>query len=252
MTIVEVMQSVFTAELLTKVAVSAIILVVTWVVVRLFKSAVKRMVVGPMASSIQRWGEIIIWSAGILFALTPYGLNVNMWVAVVVLLGLAMIVAARDVLPNLVGSALVSSYKMFKLGDWIKIGNYYGRVVEMNRMNTVLVGADNETIIIPNHLFVKEPVVNMSMAGRVRISVPLKGIDYSRYRLDELERGLLRIGREMEEAERPEVHITHIDHEKADLELTFLIKNPARKKEIESKTRKKVKEFLESLKSGKS
>ncbi len=70
--------------------------------------------------------------------------------------------ALQDVLGNLFSGISVHISPPFRIGDWIKVGDFFGRVVESNWRATTLRSADRDTFILPNNDIAKKDIVNMS------------------------------------------------------------------------------------------
>ncbi|NLI78144.1 MAG: mechanosensitive ion channel [Candidatus Riflebacteria bacterium] len=70
--------------------------------------------------------------------------------------------ALQDVLGNLFSGISVHISPPFRIGDWIKVGEFCGRVTESNWRATTLRSADRDTFIIPNNDIAKKDIMNLS------------------------------------------------------------------------------------------
>lgn len=73
-------------------------------------------------------------------------------------LGLAL----QDVLGNLFAGLSVHISPPFRIGDWIRINGYFGRVEESNWRATTLRQANTGLVVIPNNQISKNEIVNFS------------------------------------------------------------------------------------------
>jgi small conductance mechanosensitive channel len=160
----------------------------------------------------------------------------NMLLMIVALSGLMVILALRDILPNVVSRETVALYEMFKVGDWIESGDYFGRVVDINSVNTTLMTLDNEKVHIPNSELTSRPLTNRTTPGGIRLRVPITlEPDQS---LEKAEETLLEIGEELGDElvidYKPETRITKINGRLPEVVLLLRINNPARGELISS------------------
>jgi len=239
-------------ELLTKLATIGVILIVTWIISRVLGGFMSR-AVGKfsqnVARQVRRIATWLIWLIGILVGLDQLGLELTILLVIVTLGGIALLIAIRDMLSNAASHEVVTTYSPFKIGDWIQVGECFGRVVDITWMNTILVTPDNETVYIPNSKITKSIVINKTTLGGTRICVPLK-MDEAQD-LSEVEKILLEIGTELREElvpdSTPEVRVINLDDHAFELGLFLKINNPAKGKFIASEVRKRAKKRLDEI-----
>jgi MscS family membrane protein len=77
--------------------------------------------------------------------------------------GLAVALAARDSLANLLGSMLIMLEKPFRVGHSIRIGTTEGTVEDVGFRSTRIRTADNSLVSIPNNSVVNTTVENLSV-----------------------------------------------------------------------------------------
>ncbi len=239
-------------ELLLNLATVGLILLATWIISRILGSFVSK-TLGKLSPAVARQAKQIvtwlIWLIGILIGLGQLGLELTILLAIVTLGGIILAVALRDVLSNVASNWVITSYRPFKIGDWIEVGKCFGRVVDITWMDTILMTADNEMVYIPNSKITQNIVINRTTQGGTRISVPLivdKALD-----LSDVEKTLLEIGTELSEElipdSKPEVRVTNLNTHSIKLALLLKINNPAKGKLIASEVRKKAKKRLDEI-----
>jgi len=239
-------------EFLLKLATVGVILIVTWIVSRILGSFISKTVgkislnVGRQARRIVSW---LVWLIGILIGLDQLGLELTTLLVILILGGLILIIALRDTLLNVASYEFINTYSPFKIGDWIQVGKYFGRVVDITWMNTTLMTPDNEMVHIPNSKITKNIVINRTAPGETRISIPLTiddTLDFS-----EVEKIMLEIGTELREElapdSKPEVRVTNINNHAIKLMLLLKINNPAKSEFIASEVRKRAKIRLDEI-----
>jgi small-conductance mechanosensitive channel/CRP-like cAMP-binding protein len=70
--------------------------------------------------------------------------------------------ALQDTLGNAFAGLAIQSEKPFTVGQWVKVSDFEGRVVEVTWRATKLRSKDGNLIVLPNNLVSKEPIVNYS------------------------------------------------------------------------------------------
>lgn len=230
----------------------AIILVVTFLLVRIYRLVIRR-VGGTMPpgllSSIQQIGSWAIWIIGILVILSQIPVNTEVLLLVVFLGGVAIIIGYRNILTDIAASQFISSYQAFKIGEWIEVGDNYGRVIERNLVHTKILTPDSEIVIIPNSAMLKRSVVNRSRSGGLRVQVPVfveKDMD-----LQKVEDGMLEIGRSLKvdliPDAPPQFRVTEITPEGVKVALMLRISNPSKRDQIISEVEKQSYNLLKGL-----
>src|ERR1700758_2021718 len=96
------------------------------------------------------------------------GIQTTSLVTVLGAAGLAVGLALQGSLSNFAGGVLVLVFKPFKVGDTIEALGQKGLVQEIQIFNTILLTADNKTIILPNGSVSNNIIVNQSREGTLR------------------------------------------------------------------------------------
>lgn len=87
--------------------------------------------------------------------------------------GLAVSLAVKDSLSNLMGGMLLILLKTFKLGDYVEMEGVGGTVSEIGLIHTLLVTPDNKRISIPNGQVTNAKIVNYSAEDTRRVEILL-------------------------------------------------------------------------------
>jgi len=239
-------------ELLLRLVVFGLILLISYVLSRVFGALVYKAFgrANPtFARQVRRVVTWIIWAVGIIFGLGEIGLDLTLLLVIVALTGLLLLFAVRDVLANWGSYEAVQVYKPFKIGDWIQVGESFGRVVDINYMDTVLMTSDNETVYIPNRKITQSTVINRTTLGGIRISVLLTVS--ANLKLSDVEETLVEIGNDLKEElapdSKPEVRVVNLKEQSIRLALLLRINNPAKARLIASEVRKRAKDRIDKL-----
>ncbi|MEO6235705.1 MAG: mechanosensitive ion channel family protein [Vicinamibacterales bacterium] len=70
--------------------------------------------------------------------------------------------ALQDTLGNAFAGLAIQSEKPFNVGQWVRVGDYEGRVAEVTWRATKLRTKGGNFVILPNNFVAKEPIVNYS------------------------------------------------------------------------------------------
>jgi small conductance mechanosensitive channel len=127
-----------------------------------------------MLIGVYRFG---LMTLGVVMAAGQLGINVGAALAGLGVAGLTIGFAAKDSLSNIMAGFLIFWDKPFHLGDWVTMGDHYGRVSEITLRTTRVQTRNNTWVIIPNENVINQVLVNHSANGPTRVDVPI-GIGY--------------------------------------------------------------------------
>jgi small-conductance mechanosensitive channel len=72
--------------------------------------------------------------------------------------------AAKEVVSNFFGGAVLLITRPFVIGDRIKAGSFAGLVQDIGYLQTKILGFDGVPILVPNQAFINQVINNMSRA----------------------------------------------------------------------------------------
>jgi len=122
-----------------------------------------------MASFIIKITKVLIISLGIIALLQEFGINVTGFLASLGLGGLAFALAAKDTAANIFGGVAILTDNIFKIGEWVKIGEAEGTVEDIGMRTTKIRAFDKRLIIVPNSIIANSNVENFSRREKRRI-----------------------------------------------------------------------------------
>ena len=117
---------------------------------------------------------LIVLSVGYRAQTQLTGLLAGSGVAAIIL-GFGM----QNLLSTLVAGAELQIGKPYKLGDWLKIGDHIGQVMEINWADTRLRTNDAISIEIPNNKIVEDTIINLSFPTTLHAQRLVVGADYN-------------------------------------------------------------------------
>ncbi len=99
------------------------------------------------------------------------GIETTSFVAVLAAAGFAVGMALQGSLGNFAAGVMILVFKPFRAGDWIQVGDYLGKVSEIQMINTTITSLENKTVIIPNGVAISDVVVNLSTRKYLRVDI---------------------------------------------------------------------------------
>jgi Small-conductance mechanosensitive channel len=120
--------------------------------------------------------SLVIYTAAILMALTQLGVEITPLLASLGIAGIAVALAAQELLSNVFGAFAILTDKPYKVGDRIELSTgEYGDVTDIGLRSTRLLTLDNKVIIIPNADISKSRISNYSEPDpRLRYTVKVR------------------------------------------------------------------------------
>lgn len=118
---------------------------------------------------------ILVKSAAVLLAAGFVGFETASLFGILAAGAFAIGFALQGSLSNFAAGILILLIKPFRVGDWIAIGEAFGRVEHIQILNTVVVSPGQKTLIVPNAEVVGGTVTNFSARGvlRLELQVPI-------------------------------------------------------------------------------
>ena len=177
-----------TQDFLWNAIQAAMVLAVTWTLARLWE-AFARGVLAPLAAKsesdlddqllpiVRRGGKASIWILGVIVALNNAGYDVAALLAGVGIGGIALAMAAKDLLANVFGGFTIFTDRPFSLNDRIVISGIDGVVTEIGIRSTRIRTLAGREVTIPNSRFADSPVENISREPSRKIVLNL-GLTY--------------------------------------------------------------------------
>ena len=128
---------------------------------------------------INRFIRFTVIAIGILLAMTYLGLKIAPLLAGAGVVGLALSLAAKDTLSNLIAGVLLILDRPFQVGDRIELWNApletgtWGDVIEIGLRATKIRNPDNLVIVVPNNEIMRRDIINYTMSGDdIRLRIP--------------------------------------------------------------------------------
>lgn len=165
--------------------VAIILLVVFWLLARLFRKGVRKVLRGASTTVqidrlIATTVYLVMLITGVFVALGVLGMQktVTSFLAGAGIIGLALGFAFQDLGANLISGIYMSIRHVFHTGDLIRTNDYFGNVTKIDLRSTTLETLTGQEVIIPNKKVFENPIENYTALGRRRVDLTV-GVSYA-------------------------------------------------------------------------
>lgn len=117
--------------------------------------------------------QVIIIAISASVVLQEFGYNIEAFIAGLGLGGLAISLAAKDALANILGGVVLISEKPFNIGDWILTPSVEGVVEDISFRSTRVRTFAHALVTVPNATLSNENITNWSKMGKRQINFNL-------------------------------------------------------------------------------
>lgn len=116
----------------------------------------------------------LIFFIAFLLVLSYLNIDITPLIAGAGIFGIAIALAAQDLLSNFFGGALILIDKPFKVGDRIKIEGYLGDVLSVGPRSTRINTLDHHLLTIPNSKMANSIITNYAMPDlKLKVKIPV-------------------------------------------------------------------------------
>lgn len=122
-------------------------------------------------------GKLLTWTIGFLIILQNFGIEVTSLIAGLGIGGVAVALAAQNILGDLFASFSIIFDKPFQTGDFIKVGEHMGEVKKIGIKTTRLQALQGEELIIGNKELTSNKIQNYGKMKKRRVQFDI-GVIY--------------------------------------------------------------------------
>lgn len=116
----------------------------------------------PVGDFLSRIVKYLVYFITIIFALNQLGLTVTVLyiilIIILIIIIILIVLAFKDFMPNLTAGLFNYQKRNFKVNDEIEIKGIRGKIIDMNLIEVKIKTKDNDELIIPNVVFLKEEI----------------------------------------------------------------------------------------------
>lgn len=119
----------------------------------------------------------LVLTVTVLMALSLFGIETTGFAAVIAAAGFAIGMALSGTLGNFAAGVMLLTFRPFKVGDFVSVGDVTGKVNEIELFTTTLDTPDNRRLIVPNGQVFNNTIENITFHPVRRVDVAV-GTDY--------------------------------------------------------------------------
>jgi len=142
--------------------------------------------------------KYVIWFVVFLLLLHIFEIDITAFLAAAGIAGVAVALAAQEIIGNFFAGIVIATDKPFRLGDRVRIDTFFGDVISLGARSTRIRTMDSQIVTIPNTKVTSNVVTNYSMPDTtLKVRIPFSvayGTD-----MDKVTEILLAIAREAQE-----------------------------------------------------
>ncbi len=170
---------------------------------------------------------ILVWSAGLLLALSNIGVDITSLIAGLGIGGIAVALALQNVLGDLFSSFSIYFDKPFEVGDFIVIGDDMGTVERIGMKSTHIRTLLGEQLVVSNQELTTARIQNFKRMDRRRVVVSL-GVTYdtSQKKLEMIPKMVEDIIKKVDKTEFDRCHFHEYGDSALLYELVFYVDTP--------------------------
>lgn len=106
-----------------------------------------------------------------LIALGILGFEVSAVLGILAGVVFAVGLALQGFMGNFASGITIVFFKPYRVGDWVQIAEFFGKVESIQIFNTTLITPGDKTLIIPNGKVTDDVITNFSMKGHMRLEL---------------------------------------------------------------------------------
>ncbi|OPY32847.1 MAG: Small-conductance mechanosensitive channel MscMJ [Methanoregula sp. PtaU1.Bin006] len=115
----------------------------------------------------------LIWFVALVLILSDFRVDVTPLLAGAGIGALALALAAQDILGNLFGGVIIAVDKPFRIGDRVKVEEFFGDVMSIGLRSTRIKTLDSQIVTVPNSKITSSVVINYAMPDlKMKVRVP--------------------------------------------------------------------------------
>jgi hypothetical protein len=142
---------------------------ILWLLARLFgRGDPDSASLGLLISSVRAIVRVIVWLVALALILRMLGFDITALLAGLGIGGLAVGLAAKDMIADVISALVIFLERRFKIGDVLRIGKEQepAKVIGLNWRMTQLKGADGLSFNVPNSTMTNQRIQNLTRNGK--------------------------------------------------------------------------------------
>ena len=115
--------------------------------------------------------DVLLKALVFIVAASVLGFEVSTLLGVLAAAGFAVGLALQGFLGNFASGLTILFFKPYRVGDWVKVTDHFGKVKSIQIFNTTLETPNDKTLVIPNGQVTDNVITNFSTKGNIRLEL---------------------------------------------------------------------------------
>lgn len=184
---------------------------------------------------------LLLAGATVMTILGFWGIDSRTLFTTLSIVAAAIAIISKDFISEIISGIIISFSREVSINDYVKIGAYKGRVMDLNITKIALLNEDDELVFIPNNTVFTSEIINYTKRGTRRVNIEFAINLAALTTIEALEHDLIHAISDFREYIEPDsynLRITELTKDSVSCKFSYLIKQ--REREIERDIRKKT------------
>lgn len=161
---------------LPSMALAAIVLIIgMWTIKRIHKMLDKNLhrirIDDGVSHFLLSFLDIFLKISLLLIAASIIGFKMSALIGLLAAAGFAVGMALQGFLGNFASGLTIVFFKPYSVGDWVDVGDKFGKVESIQIFNTILRTPNNKKLVVPNGHVTENIITNLSDKGFIRLEL---------------------------------------------------------------------------------
>ena len=153
----------------------------------------------------------------------------------------AIAIISKDYLVEIISGIIISFSNVISIGDYVKIGEHKGAILEINLSKIALLNEDDDIVFLPNNKVFASEIVNYTKRKIQKVNIEFELDTKLLKTIEELENDLIQcLADYHDQIEKEQFHLRIVSINKESLLLKFQFQLQQVDREIERELRKKT------------
>lgn len=126
---------------------------------------------GSFVLGINRIASVLNAVVIIFSLMLAFGINPRDFLTSITIVAAAVALIFKDYITNMISGLIIMFSDQLTLGDYVKIGEYQGQIIDITLVNIVINNDDDDIVMVPNNFVFTTNIVNQSFQNSRKVSV---------------------------------------------------------------------------------
>jgi len=126
---------------------------------------------GSFVLGINRIASVLNAIVIIFSIMLAFNINPKDFLTSITIVAAAIALIFRDYITNMISGLIIMFSDQLTLGDYVKIGDYQGQIIDITLVNIVINNDDDDIVMVPNNFVFTTNIVNQSLQNSRKVSV---------------------------------------------------------------------------------